>query len=66
MDLESFLNVLESGIKLSVTETTGEGDEELIRMFSGGQEQLSTDILARTIDSIIILGKSYLQIHLAV
>ena len=63
MTLENFLNVLEPNIKLSVVE--GESNDELIRLFSGGQDQLSDEILAKEIDSIIILGKSFLQIHLA-
>ena len=66
MTLGSFLDVLESGIKLSITEVRDNVKTELIMLFSGGQEQLTTELLSREVSSITILGKSFLEIQLTV
>lgn len=65
MTLEQLLKAIQPGVKLSVVEgghTTAEN--ELIRLYSGGEEQLSAEILARNVDAITVMGKTYLQIHL--
>ena len=66
MTLGNFLDVLESGIKLSITEVRDHTKTELIKLFSGGQEQLATELLSREVSSITILGKSFLEIQLTV
>lgn len=65
MNLGSFLDVLESGIKLSITEVRDNVKTELIKLFSGGQEQLTAELLAREVSSITIMGKSYLEVQLS-
>lgn len=66
MTLEQFLVAIQPGVKLSITDNSGVDGKgvELICLFSGGEDQLSSEILSRNVDGIMILGKSYLQIHL--
>lgn len=71
MTVNEFLTALEPNIKVSITETQGEGllatDVELLRMYSGegATSQLSAEILARVIDGIYVLGKTSLKLHLS-
>lgn len=71
MTVNEFLTAMEPEIKVSITETTGtellQTETELIRMYSGedATSQLSAEILARTIDKICVLGKTYLKLHLS-
>lgn len=64
MSLGNLLNVLDSELKLSVVEVRDDTKTELIRLFSGGQAQLTTELLDREVDHITILGKSSIEIRL--
>lgn len=64
MSLGNLLNVLDSELKLSVVEVRDNIKTELIRLFSGGQAQLTTELLEREVDHITILGKSSIEIRL--
>ena len=62
MNVRSFLSVVTGeDLKVSILE----GDTELIKFFVGGAGQLSTELLDRTIESITIIGKSYIRITLS-
>ena len=63
VELGLLLNTLEPGIKVSIVEGT-DTITELIKMYSGGEAQLSDDLLTRQVDHVLLLGKSYIQIHL--
>lgn len=71
MTVNEFLTALEPDIKVSINETQTEGNTtkevELIRLFSGegATVQLSTEILDRTVDTIKLLAKTYLSLHLS-
>ena len=62
MTLGQLLDALDANIKLSIVE--GEQNTPLITMYSGGQDQLTSELLDREVDRVGILGKTYLQIHL--
>lgn len=71
MTVNEFLTALEPNIKVSITETQTENttstEVELLRMYSGegATSQLSAEILARVIDGIYVLGKTFLKLHLS-
>lgn len=64
MNLGNLLDVLDSNIKLSVVEVQDNVKTELIKLFSGGQAQLTAELLDREVDHITILGKSFIEIRL--
>lgn len=64
MNLGNLLDVLDSNIKLSVVEVQDNVKTELIKLFSGGQAQLTTELLDREVDHITILGKTFVEIRL--
>lgn len=65
MTLNDFLTALEAGVKVKITETENNVETELITFFSEGAEQLSTELLARTIDRVSVYGKTSLCLHLS-
>lgn len=65
MTVDDFLSVLDAGIKIEITETVEEETTTLIKFYSEGASQLSTELLARTIDKISVDGKTSLCLHLS-
>ena len=62
MNVRSFLSVVTGeDLKVSILED----GTELIKFYVGGSGQLSTELLDRTIESITIMGKSYIRITLS-
>lgn len=65
MTVNDFLSVLDAGIKITITETVDTQKTTLIKFYSEGASQLSTELLARTIDKISVDGKTSLCLHLS-
>ena len=64
MTLRQLLSALNGDLKISIVSSVGGELVELIRMYTGGTEQLSDEILAKQVGSIMVLGKTFVQIQL--
>lgn len=69
MSVSDFLNALDGGIKVTIKETDSVTGlpKELITIVSVNSvsTQLSSELLTRTIDLILIYGKTSLCLHLS-